>query len=142
MKILFYTFKNFPWKNKFKKIKFFEFKKLKEDLLEFESIYNENMPIYIIGIAKSRNTSFFETKTVNSFNKNKKISKFGKDVYTLTYPIKGFSSIKLNHGYTDSFCNWTMYKISEIINDSQTKLQFVHITKSDTKLLNEYLVRL
>jgi hypothetical protein len=94
----------------------------------------------IIGIAKGNRTSVFETHTVNNFN-GKKILKDGKDDYSLDYPTTGYKSIKLNKGFTTSFCNWGMYRVQNILetNDLEIKHIFIHIVEKDFEQFKEFL---
>ena len=137
-KILIYTFANFPYKNAFNR-EVFEFKRLKIDLDDFASEIRKHKPKVIFGVAKSSTkVSKFETVAVNIYNKTKKVDPSGDLEYKLEYPTSGFGAIVLNAGHTDSFCNWTMYKISQLIATTETKLQFVHIAESDIEDLKRY----
>ena len=138
-KILLYTFRTFPRIGELSELntELFVFGKLKEDLPKFLEMLKNLQPDIIIGIAKSTsNISRFETKAVNIFNKTKKVSKDGREYYSLNYPSGGYGNIKVNNSYTDSFCNWTMYKIAE---NTKVKHQFVHMAKSGMKDFIEYL---
>ena len=59
--------------------------------------------------------------------------------YSLDYPINGYKQIITNKNFTDSFCNWTMYKIAQIIEGKEVKLRFIHIRETDIPTLNDYL---
>lgn len=136
---LIYTFKNFPYKSVLGNFAF-EFNKLKSDLLTFEKEIVRLSPKFIIGVAKSpTNASRFESKAVNIFNHSKKINKSGVDEYKLDYPIQGYKSITVNKRFTDSFCNWTMYKVSNLIIDTDIKLQFIHVSEDGLLDLQDYL---
>ena len=129
--MLIYTFRTNPFKNKLleKFPNLFIFGKLKEDFNKLsESIINNN-PDYILGIASSNN-SRFEPVAINKFKKTKKISIQGQKQYDLFIPQ---SNIKKSFSPTDSFCNWTMYKIAEFIekNKLSTKLIFAHLEQND-----------
>jgi len=137
-----YTFKNCPYKKSLPG-NFFEFEKLKDDFVRFAEIVETKQPGLILGVAKSSlKESKFETRTVNVFNKTKKVNQKGKEEFSLDYPTNGFRSISLNESYTDSFCNWTMYKIAEYIDHSKTKLQFIHIDEKDLGDLREYFSKI
>lgn len=139
-RFLLYSFLNFPFADLIQHPIEFSFHKLKDDLIEFKSLIKIQKPDLIIGIAKSPNLkSRFETKAVNIFNKIKTIDKKGIEQYELSFPIDGYRDIALNKKYTDSFCNWTMYKIAQYLEGSNTKLQFIHISENDLKYLNIYL---
>lgn len=139
---LIYTFKNFPYKSVLG-TSAFEFNKLKSDFIKLEKEIKNLSPQFIIGIAKSPNkTSRFESKAVNIFNHSKKINKSGVDEYKLDYPIQGYKSITVNKGYTDTFCNWTMYKIAELVSNTSIKLQFIHVSEEGLFDLQEYLTQI
>ena len=139
-KILIYSFKSFPYEEVIDRPVNFWFHKLNEDISKFKKIIKETSPEIILGLAKSRsNSSRFETKAVNVFNKSKTIDKEGISEYLLNYPQKGFKQIKVNKGFTHSYCNWTMYRVSQIIQEKDTKLQFIHIREEDINTLNDYL---
>lgn len=143
--MLVYTFRTFPYKSALSKFcdNYFVFGKLKDDLKKFVRIVGQRRPDLIVGIAKSsKNYSRFERKAINQFNKTGVISKDGAPSYKLYYPSKGYKAIKLSDKPTDSFCNWTMYKIAEYINKSKTRLMFVHIKEKDIKKLLIYLSRI
>lgn len=130
MKSLFYTFRTFPHIEKIPST--FVFGKLKEDFEKFSSIILKEKPDIIIGIAHSHNgLSRFETIAVNQFNGNKKVNKYGPRSISLYFPEN--KGIDKSEKYTDSFCNWTAYKISEFVrnNNLNVKVSFVHITEVD-----------
>lgn len=139
---LIYTFRTFPYIEELNTItnEVFILSKLKEDLLQLEKIINEGNFDYICGIAKASTESVFETKAVNQFNKGK-ISKNGKDMYSLYYPKKEYIEIGLNNSYTSSFCNWGMYNVAKIIDDNQLSVNhsFIHILEKDIPTLKQYL---
>ena len=113
---------------------------MKEDILEVEKYIKNNSYIIVLGIAKSRDTSVFETKGVNRFNKVK-ILKDGKASYPLYFPKQGFENIKVNKSYTTSFCNWGAFMVSRLIGESNPKIKhvFVHIKEEDIPLLKRYI---
>ncbi len=140
--ILIYTFRTFPWTEEIKSISknIIILDKLKVDILKIEKILKENKYALVLGIAKGRDSSVFETKGVNQFNKGKILTD-GKESYPLCFPKQGFENIKVNKGYTTSFCNWGMYMVSKIIEESspESKHVFVHIKEEDIPLLKKYL---
>jgi len=139
-KALIYSFLNFPFAELVEYPIDFKFHKLNEDFLEFICLINSKKPDLIIGIAKSPNSkSRFETMAVNIFNKRKSIDKKGLEQYELSFPINGYKNISVNKKYTDSFCNWTMYKIAQHLEGNNTNIQFIHIAKNDLQDLNAYL---
>lgn len=139
MKTLIYTFNTFSYMIELEEFSPFVFHKLKKDLETFKSLISSYEPELIIGIAKSSNqNSKFETKAVNIFNKSKKVCKYGKNFYNLDYPENGYESIQINRNYSDSFCNWTMYKIAQYIDGSDIKLQFIHAYGKDIEVVTRY----
>lgn len=136
MKTLIYTFRTFPFKDKIPVL--FIFGKLKEDFEIFSNLILNEKPEIIIGIAKNESFSCFEKQTINRFNKDKKISKHGKEFFELYIPTDSFA---FSNKATDSFCNWTCYKIKEFIenNNLNIKLSFIHINEKDLDKLNKLL---
>ncbi len=128
--MIIYTFRTFPWIDELPRDSFV-FGKLNEDFEKFKEVILRNKPDLILGIAKSDKTRV-ETRAINRFNKTKKIIKDGPESYSLYTPdfAKGF---KLASKPTDSFCNWTMYKIANFLEEEKlsTKLSFIHTTKEN-----------
>ncbi len=129
MKTLIYTFRTCPFKEKIPKA--FIFGKLKQDFLLFSKKILINKPKIIIGVAKSRDSSHFEKLIINQFNKTKKINLNGKDSFNLYTPKNPPFSI--SDKPTNSFCNWTSYKIKELIEEKNldAKLIFIHLNEKD-----------
>ncbi len=115
----------------------FEFGKLKEDLLIFCEMIKQIHPTRIIGISAVVGESRFETEAVNVFGKHGTVNMGGRDRYQLHVPTeKPFATSKKP---TTSFCNWTMYKLSEVVEGSSANVTFLHYTKADLPLVLEYL---
>lgn len=133
-----FTFRTNPFKEKLqsKYGKVFVFGSLKKDLETFSAEVLKNKPQYIIGIAHS-NFSRFESKAINRFNRTKKINKKGKDEISLFIPQN--NSFKASTNTIDSFCNWTAYKIAQLIEENKldTKIMFVHLGEKDLDALYE-----
>lgn len=136
MKILVYSFRTFPFlkdlENSFGEIVVLG--KLNTDLEKLKEIIVRDKPDIILGIAAAKNSSSQESTAINKFHGTKLINKSG--VYT--YPLNILNiDIKLRKTTTDSFCNWTMYKISEYIleNNLKCKNSFIHISPKDLDLL-------
>lgn len=140
--LLIYTFRTFPWIDEIKSLStdIVVLNTLKEDILEIEKKLKSNNYTLVLGIAKGWDSSVFETKGVNKFNRGK-ILKNGKESYPLYFPKQGFENIKINKGYTTSFCNWGMYMVSKLIeeNSPESKHIFVHIKEEDIPLLKKYI---
>ncbi len=115
------------------------FGKFNADFLEFSKKILLEKPEIVIGIAKSENSSRFEKLAINCFNKTKKISSSGRDYFNLDLPENIVFSI--SNSPTDSFCNWTTYKIKEFLerNNLDTKLVFVHINEKDLNKIGQLL---
>ncbi len=128
-----YTFRTCPFKDHFPEA--FVFGKLKLDLEILKKKILEEKPEIILGIAKAKDFTRFETTVINKFNKNK-INPDGKTSFALYIPSKIFPKSK---NPTHSFCNWTAYKIKEFLkeNNLPTKLAFVHVKEQDILLLSK-----
>lgn len=139
-KLLLYTFSSFPYQSVLEGYPHLKFQKLKQDLNVFKKLIIKVQPDIIIGIAKSNlPQSTFETKAINVYNKHKKVNQFGPTQYMLDFPPAGYQNIKVRKTATDSFCNWTMYKLSHHLDSSHIKLQFVHLASEDISQLKKYL---
>jgi hypothetical protein len=129
--ILFYTFRTNTFKGELKESfpDLFVFGKLNEDFVEFRKRVIEDKPGLIIGCAKS-DRSCFEIKAINKFNSGN-IIREGKDKFDLFVPSFGLFRKSLMP--TTSFCNWTMYKISDLIEEQRldSKLSFIHFKEED-----------
>jgi len=140
--ILIYTFRTFPWLEDIKSISkdIVVLDILRVDILEIEKKLKQNKYALVLGIAKGRGNSVFGTKGVNQFNKGKILSD-GKNSYPLYFPKQGFENIKVNKSYTTSFCNWGMYMVGKLIEESspESKHVFVHIKEEDIPLLKRYI---
>jgi len=135
-----YTFRSIPFKRKMEKcfLELFVFGKLNDDFKNFSDLILLKKPQFILGIANSKSTSKFEKFCINKFNKNKRIICGGKDRFELFVLDLKQSKIKINSNPSDSFCNWTMYKILDFINRNNldTKLVFIHLNE---KALEEFI---
>lgn len=141
--LLIYTFSTFPLKNQLQSDfpKTFIFHQFKKDLELFKQMVLTNPPNLIIGLAKSKNQySWIETKTVNKFTQKKVSINNPTQQYDLTKIILP-KEFRLNYHYSTSFCNWTMFKISEFIqqNNLPSKLNFVHLQSQHYSLLKKSL---
>ena len=156
MKIIVYTFKSFPYKATLRQCfpNYFEFGKLKQSLIAFQQIIDKQKPKYILGIAKSNTgKSRFETLAINKFTRYKQVDKQGKKTYPLLFPKKRclsvasngdlptearYNNIQIAKTPNYTFCNWTMYKISQCLENKKCKLLFVHVAKKDIALVKDY----
>lgn len=135
-KSLIYTFRTFPHIEELKEMfpNVVVFGKLKEDLDKFFELINTTKPDIILGVAKSNDAhSYFEPLTINKFNKTSKIDKNGKEELKLFIPNLTKTNFKISKKPTTSFCNYSMYKIKNHIEQKElkTKIAFIHIVKKD-----------
>jgi len=140
--ILIYTFRTFPWQEELKSLskEIFVFKNFKKDIHIFKKKIETGNYDLILGIAKANKKSVFETKGVNRFKKGH-IEKDGIENFPLYFPINGYESIDINHKYTTSFCNWSIYKVGDLIykKNCNIKHMFIHILEDDISVLKGYL---
>lgn len=135
--ILVYTFRTNKHLPVFKDagIDIFIFSNLKKDLSNFQKLIKKLKPKNIVGFAEVKTRSRFETRAVNSFGQNGKVSRDGKDSYSLYVPQ--INIFPKSTAPTNSFCNWTMYKISEIVEYQSVNNFFIHFNQKDLdKMVN------
>ncbi len=139
-KVLFYTFKSFPFSDVFDKENIFVLAKLSNDIKLLEDTILKEKPEIVIGVGLVRGFSRFERIAVNKFNRGK-VSKNSKESFNLIFPEKGFENIKLSYKPTRSFCNWSAFKLAEFMeqNNLDSKLSFLHINRKDRLELIKYL---
>ena len=142
MKTLIYTFRTFLHIEELKQIfpEVIVFGRLKEDLDNFCKQIMKEKPDMILGIALS-NDSVFEPKAINHFNGNLKIIKDGKEELSLFVPNLQNQDFKVSAKPTDSFCNYSMYKIKHFLEENNLDIPFAftHIKKEDIKKLIDTL---
>ncbi len=129
-KLLLYTFENFPYINLLKEYfpEVVLFHQLKSDFKKFQTRINEVKPDIILGVAKiDGNVSYIENESTNKFNLGV-IDKKGPSSISLFIPPKLPEGFRIRQNPTTSFCNWTMYKIAQYIQDTEIKLIFAHVT--------------
>jgi hypothetical protein len=137
--ILIYTFRTNLYRNDL--MKYFPnlviFGNLKEDLDSFKDKILREKPKFIVGFALS-NPSCFEKLSINNFN-NKLIDKNEKESFELFIPESNLFDI--SSSVTSSFCNWTMYRVSNFIweHNLNSKLIFIHFKKDDFHKLIKFL---
>lgn len=140
MKILVYTFRTFPYLEELKKVfpEVVVFGKLKESLQDFYKLIVEKNPDLVLGVALSNSgNSFFEPKTINQFNENAKVEKIGKDELLLFVPKIKESNFKISQKPSHTFCNYTMYKIRNFLEQKKIDIPFAfsHLKKEQIKEL-------
>ena len=128
-KLLIYTFRTFPRIEELRKLypELFVFGKLRNDFDEFKVQIQLKQPTIILGIGRGKTTRF-ESIALNKFNQNR-INKQGRESYKLFVPK--IETIPTAVSGTTSFCNWTMYKVAEFIEQEKlsTHLTFLHVDK-------------
>ncbi len=147
MKCLVYTFRTFPYVGELRTIfpKLKVFGKLKQDITNFEQAIQKEKPSIIIGVAESNlRYSVFEPITINRFHKKARIMEQGKEELKLFIPNLTGTDFKVSVRPTDSFCNYTMYKIKSFIAERDIKVQFmfVHLKGKDIIELKKIINRL
>lgn len=148
MKLLLYSFDVFPWQKQLEGLGFkvFYFNKLKEDLEIFKKRILEEQPDLILGFAKSElNKSTIEAFCINKFGKNKKVSKQNPiEIFSLfvSEDLPDFLSIRKTP--TNTFCDWTMFKISEVLDEEklETRLSFIHVLEKNLAEFEDYILNL
>jgi len=144
--ILVYTFRTFPYLEELRKIfqNVVVFGRLKEDLQDFYDLIVKENPKFILGVALSNNNnSFFEPKTINQFNKNAKVVKNRNFELSLFVPDLKESNFKISSKFSDSFCNYSMYKIKDFLEQKELDIpfSFLHVKKEQIEELN-FILRL
>ena len=139
-KVLFYTFKSFPYIDVFNTDELIILAKLSDDIKLLEDTILKEKPEVVIGVGLVRGFSRFERIAVNKFNKGQ-VSKNSIEYYDLSFPEKGFENLKLSYKPTRSFCNWSAFKLAEFMeqNNLDSKLSFLHINRKDRLELIKYL---
>jgi len=128
-----YTLRTFPYIDELKDTfgDVFVFSSLKKDFAEFIDLVREGQED-VLGIALTQGATRQEPVAINRFNAGK-VSPSGEDILSLTL-LDNFP-LATEPSYT--FCNWTMYKIQEHLNqqDVSSHFSFVHVNKNDLELL-------
>lgn len=133
--MLVYTFRTFPKISELPKETFI-FSKLKTDFEDFKQIILNEKPNFIIGLAATDGASRFEPVAINKFG-NGFIVKDAAERLGLFVPDDTGGFIVASQP-TSSFCNWTMFKIQNFIDESTplSKLIFIHLNMVDMKKIN------
>lgn len=129
--ILVYTFRTSKHLDTFKNtgVPIFVFGKLKEDFEKFKALILEANPDLILGLAEIQTPTRIESKAINLFGSEKVVVSGGPNYYSLYKPE--YLDFILNKGSTNSFCNWTAYKISNFIESKYIKNSFIHFKPED-----------
>lgn len=142
MKLLLYTFRTYPNIIPLRRFcpQIHVLGQLKNDLASVSTEISQDPPDLIFGIAQiKKGLSRLETEAINQFNKTKTINPGGTAKFDLWIPPqlpKGFTT---SNKPTDSFCNWTAYKIAEITKKSGIPSAFVHLRDRDLTALLTFL---
>jgi hypothetical protein len=118
-------------------IEVFIFGKLNDDFYTFHKLIDKVRPDHIIGLAEVKLQSRIETHAINAFGRSGKINKTGKELYSLYIPHR--TVFPKSKRTTKSFCNWTMYKISEIVATQNTKVTFIHFNQKDIPQVIDFI---
>lgn len=137
-KILVYTFRTYPRKEELREIcgSLAILGSLKNDVNSFCTRLLAEKPEYILGIANTKKYSVIESMAVNEIH-GKMISKEGEVELKLFIPSPPL--FNLSSKSTNSFCNYSMYKIADFIkiNCLDIRLVFVHLNARDSQKLNQ-----
>lgn len=129
---LFYTFRTNRFIEHFTDcgVDLFVFGPLKRDLGRFTELVEQLKPTHIVGLATVNGRSRWETVAANNFN-GKNIVASGIGTYELSVPES--TQFRLSKRTTSSFCNWTMYKIAELValKRLKSKVLFLHFNPAE-----------
>lgn len=141
-RIILYTFSHNPLLKEFEDFTPFLFQQLRIDFITFSLLLEKTRPDLVIGFAHRNKPSQFETRAINQFHTRGHVIKNGQEQYELDFPPQGYNSISIAKGVTNSFCNWTAYKVSSISKTYGFHSQFVHLHAQDADAFKEYLTSL
>jgi len=127
-----YTFKTFPKTSLLEKEfpHLFIFDKLKQDIEPFCAYLLKVKPDFVIGVAHSKTKSVFEPIAINNIHGHK-ISAAEPEELALNTP--SCPSFPPSPRPSNSFCNYSMFKIQSFINQQQlpSKQIFAHLMLED-----------
>lgn len=130
-----YTFRTFPYIDELKDIfdDVFVFSSLKKDFEIFKELLIDH-PEDVLGVALTQGATRQEPVAINRFNSGK-VSQSGEDILSLSLLNNIPTATESSH----TFCNWTMYKIQEHLNqqNDSRNFSFVHVNKNDLYLLGD-----
>lgn len=127
-----YTFSTNPYRDHLKTLfdDVFVFRRLHDDFRQLAVDILKRKPRHVLGIAHFKyQIPRFEPTAINQFHKRGRITKTGPEKYPLFIPKLEGTPFRTSATPSDSFCNWTMYKIANFLaeNNLQSKLMFVHM---------------
>lgn len=139
MKILVYTFRTCPFIAKLETIygKVVVLDKIRVDLEELLQKIKKEKPDFILGIAKSTlDYSTVEKYAINQFHKNGKVVKNVKE-NRLEMDIKEDCPFQVRPKGTDSYCNYSMFKIKSFLLKESLDIpfSFYHLKEEDIEKL-------
>lgn len=141
--MLIYTFRSTSFTEKLLETntRVFVFGRMKEDFEVLSKKILAEKPDFIVGIAGAQE-SRFESKAINQFNQTKKVAQDGMPELNLHVPKNPIFPVA--EKATDSFCNWTAYKIAKLIKENKldTKMMFAHVHNKDMNSFLDYLSEL
>jgi hypothetical protein len=142
--MILYSFRTAPFKETLLEMQAqtFIFGRLKEDFaLLSERMLKEN-PEFIVGIAHSEDETRFEARAINQFNGTKKVAQEGPQYVDLHVPQQAI--FKSSDKPSDSFCNWTAYKLTKFAKDKKlrTKVVFAHVNHKDIDAFLDSLTKI
>lgn len=128
-KLLLYTFRSVEYKDQFD-YRVFAFNKLNEDIEKFFALLKAEEVDHVVGVGNGPFTRF-ESRAVNSFH-TKRILQEGPGSYDLFIPR---ASIPAGIRPTESFCNWTAYRIAHFISENKVNIRqsFLHVRKKEPR---------
>lgn len=137
-KLLLYTFRSVEYQNKLGN-RVFVFNKLNEDIEKFFEVLKAEEVDHVVGVGNGPFTRF-ESQAVNRFHK-KRILQESPESYDLFIPPVG---ILTGIEPTESFCNWTAYRIAHFIYENELNIRqsFLHVKKKESlKLVADLINR-
>jgi hypothetical protein len=137
VKIFIYTFKSVSNPEIFG-ADVFVLQKLKNDLNRFIELIEIHKPDTILGIGNAQFTAY-ESLAINRFH-GRTLIRDGDNTYDLYIPS---TSLRVNNKPTESFCNWTAYRIARFIiqKSLNTKLSFLHLEPNQHRIVAEEIKR-
>ncbi len=140
--MILYTFRTAPFTEKLLEtnVNAFVFGRMKEDFVILSEKILKEKPDFIIGMAGAQE-SRFEKKAINQFN-DKKVAQDGEEELNLHVPENAIFPI--SEKATNSFCNWTAYKIAKLVKDNKlkTKIVFAHLENKDVANFLDFITEL
>lgn len=129
--VLVYTFQSFPAIEDLQKLGFepFVFGALHISLRRFCEVIEQERPAVVLGLARSRSTQL-EASAINRFHGPKMVLRDGPQKLALHTPSDLPTKLKVAKSPSDSFCNWTAYRLAAFAKKQNPgfKLMFAHVS--------------